>query len=62
MASWGPILWFACATIETVMYVWQHDLFSYRPVIAATHAAIALLYLAFRLAIQLSKRRDGLRG
>ncbi|MCC0030148.1 MAG: hypothetical protein H6891_07800 [Brucellaceae bacterium] len=59
MASWGPILWFACAAIETVMYVWQYDLFSYRPVIAVTHAAIAVLYIAFRLVIQLQRRQIG---
>ncbi len=61
MASWGPVLWFVCAAVETLMYVVRADLFTYKPTIALTHGLIAVIYVAFRLAMHLQKRRERIR-
>jgi hypothetical protein len=60
MASWGPVLWFFCAAIETVMYFVRDDLFGYRPQNAIAHGIVAAIYIAFRLAIHMQKRRERL--
>ena len=49
LASWGPVLWLACAAIEATMYVAYADLFGFRPTLIVAHLSIAGLYVAFRL-------------
>ncbi|MGO4833527.1 DUF6163 family protein [Rhizobiaceae sp. 2RAB30] len=56
LASWGPVIWFLCAAIETVMYLGFPDLFGSRPVIPISHLCVALIYTAFRVVIFLQKR------
>lgn len=51
MASWGPVIWFLCATAETAMHLGFPELFGERPILLASHAAVAVLYVAFRLVI-----------
>ena len=56
LASWGPVIWFICAATETVMYAAFPDLFGHRMVIVASHVLVAMLYVAFRVAIYVQKR------
>jgi hypothetical protein len=58
LASWGPVIWFICAATETVMYLGFPDLFGERNVIVASHAAVVLLYLMFRLVIYFQNRAE----
>ncbi|TIX08531.1 MAG: hypothetical protein E5V46_25655, partial [Mesorhizobium sp.] len=57
LASWGPVIWFICAATEIVMYAGFPDLFGHRPLIIASHATVAVLYIIFRVAIWLQKLR-----
>lgn len=56
-ASWGPVIWFVCAATETTMYVVYSNLYGRRLAIVLVHAAIALIYCAFRLLIWWQRRR-----
>jgi len=56
-ASWGAVIWFACAVAEIVMYVGFPDLFGAKPMIALSHGLVILLYVGFRVAIAWQKRR-----
>jgi len=51
LASWGPVVWFLCAALETAMYWWRPDLFGDRRMIVLSHLAVAALYVGFRLII-----------
>jgi hypothetical protein len=57
LASWGPVIWFICAATETVMYAGVPDLFGERWPILVAHGAVAAIYILFRIAIHLSRRR-----
>lgn len=57
LASWGPVIWFICAAAETLMYAGFPRLFGERHLIVFSHAAVALLYIVFRVVIHLQKRR-----
>lgn len=57
LASWGPVIWFLCAATETVMYAGLPGLFGERWPIVLSHAAVALLYLVFRLVIRSQQRQ-----
>lgn len=56
LASWGPVIWFICAVTETVMYAGFPELFGHRLLIVVSHAAVALLYIVFRVVIYWQKR------
>ncbi len=56
LASWGPVIWFICATTEVAMYAVFPDLFGHRLVIVASQGLVALLYVAFRVVIMWQKR------
>jgi hypothetical protein len=58
LASWGPVVWFICAVMETVMYVGYPELFGDRRPIAYTHALIAVVYVGFRILLHLRRRRS----
>ena len=58
LASWGPVIWFICAAAETIMYAGFPELFGQRLLILASHALVALLYVAFRVAIYWRKRQE----
>lgn len=58
LASWGPVIWFICAATETVMYAGLPDLFGERWQIVLSHAAVALLYVVFRVVIHLQKQQS----
>lgn len=51
LASWGPVVWFICALIESVMYLGLPQMFGDRKMIAFSHLAVALLYILFRIII-----------
>jgi hypothetical protein len=57
LASWGPVIWFICATMETVMYLGFPELFGARPSLVFSHALVAVLYVGFRIVILLQKRK-----
>jgi hypothetical protein len=57
LASWGPVIWFLCAATETVMYAGLPRLFGERWQIVATHAAVALVYIVFRLLLHWQRRQ-----
>lgn len=56
-ASWGPVIWFLCAAMETVMYAGLPEIYGDRPLVVASHGLVALVYLAFRLALHLQRRQ-----
>jgi hypothetical protein len=58
LASWGPVIWFICAATETVMYAGFPDLFGVRWPIVIAHAAVAAVYILFRIAIHWRRRRQ----
>lgn len=47
--SWGPVIWFICTAAETAMYLGFSDLYGSHPGIVACHAALAAIYVAFRV-------------
>jgi len=56
LASWGPVIWFLCAATETIMYAGLPKLFGERWQVVLSHAAVALLYVIFRVVIHLQKQ------
>ncbi|TYR30843.1 hypothetical protein FY036_15385 [Mesorhizobium microcysteis] len=58
LASWGPVIWFICAAIETTMYLGFPDLFGTRYWVVASHALVAAIYCVFRLIFFLQSRRE----
>jgi len=62
LSSWGPVIWFLCASAETAMYVGFPQLFGSRPQIAGLHVLVALLYAAFRIVIRMQRRAAAERG
>lgn len=56
-ASWGPVVWFACAAAEAVMFLGFSELFGTRDAIVISHAMVALLYTGFRIAIHMQKKK-----
>lgn len=57
LAPWGPVVWFLCAAIETVMYVGFPAYYGERPLVIVLHFLVAVLYGAIRLALYLKGRR-----
>jgi hypothetical protein len=57
LASWGPVIWFLCAVIESTMYAGFPALFGQRYPIVAAHILVALIYIALRLAIYFQSRK-----
>lgn len=58
LASWGWVIWFLCASIEVAMYLCFTDLYGTRPVVLASHLAVALIYCGFRAAFFIRSRRE----
>lgn len=56
LASWGPVIWFAAAFMEAVMYLGFPELFGSRPLLLGFHLAVLLGYLALRVARHLAER------
>lgn len=56
-ASWGPVIWFFCAAMEVGMYAGLPQTFGARPVVVISHALVAMVYLAFRLALHFGRRQ-----
>lgn len=46
LASWGIVVWFICAVIETFMYWWHADWYGSRPSIVAAHLVIGAIFVA----------------
>lgn len=58
LSSWGPVIWFVCAVVETTMYIGFPERFGHRPAIGAAHVGVILLYLAFVIVIQFQNRPE----
>jgi hypothetical protein len=58
LASWGPVVWFICAAIETTMYVGFPQLFGPNLPVVLSHLVVALIYCAFRVLLFLRSRRE----
>ncbi|EBW1604023.1 hypothetical protein CLF39_27330 [Salmonella enterica subsp. enterica serovar Kottbus] len=58
LASWGPVVWFICAVMETAMYWGRPDLFGSRITVVATHLTIAVVYIIFRVVIARRRPQD----
>ncbi len=56
VVSWGPVIWVAAALAETIMYLGFPNLFGVKPIALIAHAAVAVLYIAFRLALYRESR------
>jgi len=55
--SWGPVIWVAAAAVEIAMYGAFPDLFGRRPLILVLHFSVAAIYIAFRIALYIERRR-----
>ncbi|MDI7861033.1 DUF6163 family protein [Rhizobiaceae bacterium n13] len=56
--SWGPVLWIAAAGSQVLMYLVWPDIFGHNPYVVPMHAGVAVLYIAFRLALWREKRKQ----
>lgn len=57
IASWGPVIWFLCAAMETVMYAGLPEIFGARPLVVISHGLVATVYLAFRIALHFQRAK-----
>jgi len=57
LTSWGPVIWFICAAVETIMYAVFPDLFGNRLPVVISHALVAAFYIALRVALHVERRR-----
>jgi Family of unknown function (DUF6163) len=57
LASWGPVIWFICAAVESTMYAGLPTLFGHRYLIVGAHLFVALVYIGFRLAVYFQSRQ-----
>ncbi|MCR4268117.1 DUF6163 family protein [Nitratireductor sp. ZSWI3] len=57
LASWGPVIWFLCAGAEFVMFGPLAGYFGSRNELLLFHLAVAAVYIGFRVALHLRKRR-----
>ncbi|MAW89118.1 MAG: hypothetical protein CMJ42_21580 [Phyllobacteriaceae bacterium] len=57
-ASWGPVIWFLCATAEIVMHAFYPGLFGQRQLLVFAHAGVLTGLLALRLYIWLEAYRS----
>ncbi|KPF43181.1 DUF6163 family protein [Rhizobium sp. G187] len=54
--SWGPVMWILAAGGQILMFaVWPH-IFGHNPLAVVMHGTVAVVYLAFRLALWLENR------
>lgn len=58
LASWGPVVWFICATAEAVMYIGFPHLFGEKMLIVVSHVCVALVYAGIRLAVYFQQRAE----
>jgi hypothetical protein len=56
--SWGPVVWVLAAGGQILMYGLLPQTFGSNRLILLMHGAVALVYLVFRLALWLEKRRQ----
>ncbi len=56
--SWGPVIWVLAAGGQILMYGLLPETFGANRLIILTHGVVALVYLAFRLALWLENRRQ----
>lgn len=59
--SWGPVLWTIAAVAQVLMYVVWPEIFGHNQLVPLLHGFVAALYIVFRLALWLEKRRRAVR-
>ncbi|MGH6761416.1 MAG: DUF6163 family protein [Phyllobacterium sp.] len=57
MVSWGPVIWFVAAAVESLMFTVFAQYFASKPQVAIIHGATALIYIVLRTTIFLQRRR-----
>jgi len=55
-AAWGGVIWCLAAIVEIVMYRFFPELFGAQPMVITLYAAVAVVWVCFRLAVFLRKR------
>lgn len=55
-AAWGGVIWCMAALGEIAMYRFFPELFGVQPMIIALYAAVAVVWVCFRMAFYLRKR------
>jgi hypothetical protein len=56
--SWGPVVWVLAAGLQVLMHGVLPEIFGSNKLIVLTHGLVALMYLAFRIALWFEKRRQ----
>lgn len=58
LASWGPVIWFACAGAELVMYGLFPDMYGHRTLLLYSHGLTIALYAVLRYGVYWQKRHN----
>lgn len=56
--SWGPVIWLVAAGSQVLMYTVWPEIFGRNVYVVPMHAAVAILYVVFRLTLWREKRRQ----
>ena len=58
LVSWGPVIWLIAAATEIAMHEVYPSIFGINRLLVITHVAIAVLFVLFRLALFIQRRRQ----
>jgi len=58
LVPWGPVIWVVAAGAEVVMHKGLPLWFGERPLLVIAHAVVASVYVGFRVALFVKRRRD----
>lgn len=56
--SWGPVIWVVAAGSEIVMHKLLPDWYGERPVLVLGHIIVISIYIGFRVALFVKRRRE----
>lgn len=58
LVSWGPVIWLIAAATEIAMHEVYPSIFGINRLLVITHIAIAVLFVLFRIALFVQRRRQ----
>lgn len=58
LVSWGPVIWLIAAATEIAMHEAYPSVFGVNRLVVAMHIAVAVVFVLFRIAIFLQRRRQ----
>ncbi|GLR49770.1 hypothetical protein GCM10007923_09750 [Shinella yambaruensis] len=58
LVSWGPVIWLIAAATEIAMHEVYPSTFGVNRLLVLTHGAIALVFVLFRIALFVQRRRQ----